>query len=166
MFFGLMGAAALLLSGCGEVAYKTGAGADALRSDTDSCKQAGGGPDAYKSCMSAKGWAIADLDAGPSSTYISPKPAEAAAPVSGSIPAAPLAPAAPMAPVGMPAPPPTDPMTPVPVTAWIKFGGGDPKDSIAACVATLGPAHAPDKTHKTVTVALLSCMRDRGWRGI
>ncbi|MDB5393152.1 MAG: hypothetical protein JWM91_658 [Rhodospirillales bacterium] len=162
----LMGAASLLLSGCGEVAYKTGAGADALQGDQQTCKQAVGGPAAYKTCMNAKGWTIADLDAGPSSTYIPPKVAPGGAPAP-----APTSPAEtpwmkPTTAAAAPIPPVTDPMAPVPVTAWVKFGGGDPKDAIATCVTTLGPANEPDKAHKTVTVALLSCMRGRGWRGI
>jgi hypothetical protein len=172
----LTGAALLLLNGCGEVGFKMGAGAGALEADQKACKESGVGPAAYKACMNGKGWTIADLDAGPSSTYIPPKPVEGASPVSGGTTPAPsgvvpMAPAEtpwmkPSAPVAATAPSPTDPMTPVPVTAWVKFGGGDPKDSIADCVKTLGPAHAPDKAHKTVTVALLSCMRDHGWRGI
>jgi hypothetical protein len=168
----LAGTALLLLSGCGEVGFKMGAGAGALEADQKACKESGGGPAAYKTCMNGKGWTIADLDAGPSSTYIPPKPVEGAgmaAPAPSGI--TPMAPAEtpwmkPSTPAAAPALAPTDPKTPVPVTAWVKFGGGDPKDAITACVATLGPAHAPDKAHKTVTVALLSCMRDHGWRGI
>jgi hypothetical protein len=156
----------LLLSGCGEVAYKTGASADALQTDQQTCKQAGAAAD-YKSCMKAKGWSIADLDAGPSTTYIPPKPAQH---VAISAPAPMVAAETPwMKPtieVAEPAPTATDSTTPVPVTAWVKFGGGDPKDAIASCIGTLGQAHQPDMAHKTVTVALLSCMRDQGWRGI
>lgn len=163
--FGLICAASVLLSGCGEVAYKTGAGADALQADQHQCKQMPGGPAAYKSCMNAKGWAIADLDASPSQTYAPvPRPAAgmpamAAAPVPGAPPSAMAS-----APKDT-TPPAADPMAPVPITAWVRFGGGGPQDDIDACVAKLGPANAPDKTHKTVTAALLSCMRDAGWRG-
>jgi hypothetical protein len=168
----LAGAALLLLSGCGEVGFKMGAGAGALEADQKACKESGVGPAAYKTCMNGKGWTIADLDSGPSSAYIPPKPVEGAAiavPAPSGV--APMTPAEtpwmkPSTPAAAAAPSPTDPMTPVPVTAWVKFGGGDPKDSIADCVKTLGPAHEPDKAHKTVTVALLSCMRDHGWRAI
>jgi len=167
-FIGLTAAMALL-SGCGEVAYKTGAGADTLQADQRICKQAGGGgPDDYKSCMNAKGWSIADLNAGPSSNYAPPKTEIGVASSAGPAPsvgsatsmgATPTLPASQMRPV-------TDPMTPIPVTAWVKFGGGPPNDAIADCVATLGPGYAPDKLHKTVPVALLSCMRDHGWRAL
>lgn len=167
-----LAATALLASGCGEIAYKTGAGADALQSDQQSCKAAGGGAAAYKACMNGKGWAIADLDAGASGTYIPPKPVPGApppmAPAETPWMAAPTNPMPGMAPPPAPAAatPAADPTRPVPVTAWVKFGSGDPKDAMDACVASLGPAHAPDKTHKTITVALLSCMRDHGWRGL
>jgi hypothetical protein len=161
----LSGAALLLLTGCGEAGFKMGAGAGALEADRASCKQAGGGPAAYKACMNDKGWTIADLDAAPSSTYVPPAPVAGTAPMA--MPSSPGSPAMPTNSTATPteaAPPPTDPMTPVPVTAWVKFGGGSPNDAIATCVSTLGPAYAPDKVHKTVTVALLSCMRGQGWR--
>ncbi len=166
--FGLMGAT--LLSGCGEIAYKTGAGADALQADQHECKLTAGGPTAYKSCMNAKGWAIADLDAGPSQTYApAPKPAAGMPAMAATSP--PGAPPSTMAPGAAPAPidaapPAADPTTPVQITAWVKFGGGGPQADIDACVAKLGPGNAPDKVHKTVTVALLACMRDAGWRGL
>jgi hypothetical protein len=166
----LSGAALLLLTACGEVGFKMGAGAGALEADQASCKQAGGGPAAYKACMNAKGWTIADLDAAPSSTYVPPKPVAGSAMTTSApmaMPSSPGSPAMPATSTATPmetAPPPTDPMTPVPVTAWVKFGGGSPDDSIATCVSTLGPAYAPDKVHKTVTVALLACMRGQGWR--
>jgi hypothetical protein len=57
-------------------------------------------------------------------------------------------------------------MAPVKVTTWIRFGGGGPGDDIAACVTTLGPASQPDTVNKTVTRALLACMREKGWRGL
>ncbi len=170
MFFGLTGAV-LLLGGCGEVAFKTGAGADALKADQLTCRQTSAGPAAYKACMNDKGWAIAELDGGPSSTYIPPMATQPGVPSAATTGAsAPMSPAEtpwmkPPA-AATPAAQPTDPMTAVPVTAWFKFGGNNPKDAIASCVATLGPAHQPDTLHKTVTVALLSCMRDHGWRGV
>ncbi len=54
-------------------------------------------------------------------------------------------------------------MAPVSVTAWFKFGGSDPKETIAACVATLGPAYQPAPGGKTVATALVACMREKGW---
>jgi hypothetical protein len=154
------------LSGCVEFAYKTGAGADALASDKAACEQAGGD---YPKCMHDKGWTIANLSgddpitapAAGTATAMAPPPAPgmAAAPPAAAPGSAGTAPA--------PAsPPPADPMAPVKMTAWVKFGGGGPQDDIAACVATLGPTSAPDTINHTVTRALLSCMRAKGWRGL
>jgi hypothetical protein len=155
----------MALSGCGEFAYKTGAGADALAADKATCQQAGG---AYQKCMHDKGWSISNLSADDAS----------AAPMATADPAVPPA-AAPSAPgaiaatsvatssvQAIPGPVPVDPMVPVKMTAWVRFGSGSPNGDIEACVATLGPANAPDTVHHTATRALLSCMRQKGWRGL
>jgi hypothetical protein len=143
------------LGGCGEFAYKTGAGADALAADQAVCKQTA----TYAACMHDKGWTIAELgdDA--------PSPAPAAAGVTTVQPPMPGAAAAPV-PAETPSAPVVDPMAPVKTTAWVKFGAGSPHDDIEACVATLGPGNAPDIANKTVTRALLACMRGKGWRGL
>ena len=156
----------LMLGGCGEFAYKTGAGADALAADKATCQQAGGD---YRACMHDKGWTISNLsgDDVPTETAAAPAPP----PMAGSAPAAatPMAVtsagSAPAAPADMP-PPAADPMAPVKMTTWVRFGGGGPQDDIAACVATLGPGNAPDTVNHTVTRALLACMRGKGWRGL
>jgi hypothetical protein len=160
----------LMLGGCGEFAYKTGAGADALAADKAACQQAGGD---YRACMHDKGWTIADLGGDVVRPPVAPPPPMTATPTAaapdGSAPmaAAPSAPgavlsSAPAAPAAAPA----DPMAPVRMTAWVRFGGGGPQDDIAACVASLGPAHAPDTVNHTVTRALLACMKEKGWRGL
>ncbi len=139
-----------LAGGCGEIAYKTGAGADALQADQRSCKQGGNDPVAYRSCMRDKGWAIANLDG---SGAAEP---DAAPPVSAQTPSAtPLPNKIAAAPAG-----------PVKVSGWFKFGGGGPQDDIAACVATLGPANQPDTANGTVTPALLACMKKKGWNAL
>ena len=156
----------LALSGCGEFAYKTGAGADALAADKAACQQAGGD---HQTCLHDKGWMISNL----SGDDVLPAPTATASPAVGQ-PASPEAmPAAVLATPGVTAPAPVqsaatpaDPMTSVKMTTWIKFGAGSPNDDIASCVATLGPGNAPDTVGKTVTRGLLACMRQKGWRGL
>jgi hypothetical protein len=157
---GVVAAAIIMLAGgCGEIAYKTGAGADQLASDQQACKRGDGNTAAYKQCMNGKGWAVANLDG------TSQSPAMASA-TSGSV----TVDAPPVSGGGasQAAPPPlrNDPQGTVPISGWVKFGGGGPKDDIDACVATLGPAHQPDTVHRTVTNALLSCMHGKGWRAL
>jgi hypothetical protein len=156
----------LSLGGCGEFAYKTGAGADVLAADQQACKQAA----TYRACMHDKGWTIADLGddtpatapvaAGPAS--VQPSPGQPSTP--GAVPSA--TPTGAPVPAETPPAPVVDPLAPVKTTAWIKFGAGSPHDDIEACVATLGPGNAPDTVNKTVTRALLTCMRQKGWRGL
>jgi hypothetical protein len=153
-------ASAPMIAGCGQLAYKTGAGADALEADEQACKQGSVDQNVYAQCMHEKGWSIANLDGSSTAPVapVAPSPSPSGAPVSPDQPAgsATVAPAAPLA----------DPMAPVKVTTWIRFGGGGPSDDIVACVATLGPANQPDTVNKTVTRALLACMREKGWRGL
>ena len=150
----------LALSGCAEFAYKTGAGTDALAADKAACKQTA----AYETCMHDKGWTIADLG---SDTPPAPITAPVATNVQPSAPgtASVVTPAAASAPAET-APAPADPMSPVKTTAWVKFGAGSPHDDIEACVALLGPDNAPNTVNKTVTRALLACMRGKGWRAL
>ncbi len=133
---------------CGEIAYKTGAGADASQADQRSCKQGGNDPVAYRSCMRDKGWAIANIDgSGAAEPDVAPEiTAQTAS-------ATPL----PNKTVAV------TPAGPVKVSGWFKFGGGGPQDDIAACVTTLGPGNQPDAVNGTVTPALLDCMEKKGW---
>jgi len=153
--------AILGLGGCGEFAYKTGAGADALAADKQTCRQAGGD---LQACMHGKGWTITNLSGDDAPAMAAAPAVAASAPTVASAPGAPpaMATATPVA----PPPAPVDPMAPVKMTAWVKFGGGGPQDDIDACVAKLGPANAPDTVHHTATRALLACMREKGWRGL
>jgi len=168
LFFLMLGSVATLtLSGCGEFAYKTGAGGDALDADRKACKMSAPGAVSYSQCMHDKGWSISNLDGGDDATAATAPAAVAGTAPTADTPATPApAAAASMPPPPAPPPPPAaDPMAPVKITAWVKFGPGGPDDDIAACVATLGPANQPDKANKTVTRALLNCMRAKGWRG-
>jgi len=154
---------ALGLGGCGEFAYKTGAGADALAADKQACQQAGGD---FQACMHGKGWTIANLSGDDTPAMAGTAPTAAATPATPTMPGAPPIAATVSAAQAVPPPPPVDPLAPVKMTAWVKFGGGGPQDDIDACVSKLGPANAPDTIHHTATRALLACMKEKGWRGL
>ncbi len=159
----LIGTSLLVAGGCGQLAYKTGAGADALRADEQACRQAGGDPAGYDRCMHDKGWTTADLSSGNEAPLAMAPASAAAAPAipgpNSSSDTDAEAPASAAAPA-------QDPTAKVKVTSWVHFGGGGPDDDIAACVAALGAAHQPDKANHIVTRALLACMRGKGWRGM
>jgi hypothetical protein len=155
-----MSATALIAGGCGQLAYKTGAGVSALEADELACKQGVVSDAIYAQCIHDKGWSIANLDGSGATPVAATRPPLSPSGTPGSADQAPAV-AATAAVV-----PPVDPKTPVKVTTWIRFGGGGPGDDIAACVATLGPASQPDTVNKTVTRALLGCMREKGWRGL
>jgi len=158
--------AVLALAGCGEIAYKTGASADSLEADRRVCKQADTDQDSFRSCMNRRGWSVADLDAPAAPKSADKNPPHPANLGIGENPPEAAAAARTDATRTEMIPPAANPSTPVPVSGWVKFGGGSPDDAIAGCVAALGPAHKPDQTARTVTAALLACMRDKGWRGL
>jgi hypothetical protein len=160
---GMVGVA-LLMSGCGEFAYKTGAGADALQADQKTCRMSAGGEPGYKDCMNGKGWMVADLDGGGSTETSGPPPAAGSVSATSSSPDGPASMTAPTPVLRTSAP--ANPLTPISVSAWVKFGGNSPSDAISSCVVALGPAHQPDTTRHTVTAALLACMREKGWRAL
>jgi hypothetical protein len=140
----LAGALAISVSGCGDIAYKTGAGADQLRQDKEACKTSGD----ESRCLKDKGWAMSSLEPGASPPPIAETPQTSSA----------------SAPVAAPSvPPQTDPLRMVAISGWAKFGAGSPDEAIAECVATLGPAHRPDAATHRVSAALLACMRAKNW---
>jgi hypothetical protein len=141
--------AVMIAGGCGEIDYKTGAGADALQADQRFCKMGGNDVVAYRSCMRDKGWAIANLDgSGAAAPNVAPTAqTTAVAPLQNKTAAA--------APVG-----------PVKVSGWFKFGGGGPQNDIESCIAALGPADQADTAGRTVTPALLACMTKKGWSAL
>lgn len=153
----------LLLSACGgEFAYKRGAGADALSTDQQSCRNSSD----YQTCMESKGWAIHRMDernplavfvpvqdarANPDSAYV--KATGGNQPANGVKEDRSL---------------PPDPLTKFNVSSWWKMGGGgeDLKAAKAACVSKLGPAHAVEDGSKLMTRGLILCLKEQGWVGL
>lgn len=154
----------LSLLGCGEIAYKRGAGSEELARAKQNCdKQAKA--DAYVQCMQAQGWQIHKLDEesplaivvedtdnrGAGDVYV---PASSTASVkAGAVP-------------GKASPP--DPMKKFKVSSWWKPGAGQEelKADTAACVSQLGSAHAPDIAAGLATRGLVICLKERGWYGL
>lgn len=165
--------ASLMLVACGgEFAYKRGAGADQLTQAKTECAKAGG---PYEACMQSKGWTVHQMsDENPLAVFV---PAAAGdhntqervfveankptnTPISrGESGAQPK-------PNGKKTPP--DPLDKFKVSSWWKMGGGagDLKNSIAACVDKLGPAHQPDMEKQIMTRGLILCLKDKGWYGL
>jgi hypothetical protein len=182
----------LLLSGCGETAYKFGAGTDEFRIAQKSCLENRIDEAAYKACMKQKGWTVIGIEgsvvgtpaegmaaapeaaaepaASPSTPSSAPVPATTAPkPASSSTSAAKNevggapAPKAPSTPTQAPAKA-LDPNEVVTVQSWWKVGATDFKTDIHACQDLLGGIHRYDEVKKTATRAVVGCMRAKGWR--
>lgn len=171
--------AALLLSGCGELAYKRGASAGDLEAAKKSCQAKISNPAEVEKCMAVNGWGVQNLDrmepldadpvveatALPSDRRIenaaSLPPAKQAA--ENPVPA--LSAASPAATNVKKAP---DMMDTFKVSSWWKTGSSAAslKADTEACVARLGEAYRPDNQTQYVTRSLLLCMKEKGWSGL
>ncbi|MDP1923202.1 MAG: hypothetical protein Q8K57_00310 [Thiobacillus sp.] len=162
--------AALLSSGCGELAYKRGASAGDLDAAKKSCQANAGDAAAVEKCMADKGWAIQNLDkmeplddADPvieATALPSNQRIENAASLPASVPtASPAAVAVKKAP---------DMLDTFKVSSWWKTGSGAAslQADTEACVARLGEAHRPNAQTQMVTRGLLLCMKEKGWSGL
>lgn len=165
---------AVMLSGCGEFAYKRGANLSDLENAKKICKEKGLDAAAAEKCMANNGWVVQNLskmepiDADPvveasvipsdqrienaasskqhAEEYVSYSPPHPATAVR-------KEPAA---------------MDLFKVSSWWKAGGGADslKIDTEACVARLGEAHRPDSQIHAVTRGLLLCMKEKGWSGL
>lgn len=168
----------LLPGACGEFAYKVGGQAEDMQTAQRDCGNGITDASAYKSCMAKKGWTVSDwndsallastsvvsdnravvrsAEAGPSLPLAAP-----------SVPASSAPPAASATPT-LPASPPPDPKDRFRVGSWWKAGGSEDglNADVDACVGRLGEEHRPDQPPRTVTRALLACLREKGWHGV
>jgi hypothetical protein len=161
-------AAAALLTGCGETAYKMGAGGDAFQKDRRIC--ASDDEAAYKACMKGKGWTVMDLD----NLRLAPV-AQAPAPEDGVVQSPSANTPESVAPTShpeskqdavatkKPAAAPMNPNTKVLVGSWWKMGPTNFKGDADSCTAQLGEAHHYDEVTKVTTRAFAQCMRGKGW---
>jgi len=189
-------AAALLLNGCGEFAYKRGANVADLESSKKSCLAKGGDTAAIDKCMEESGWVVQKFnepDPVMEATY-NPDNRNVTKPVSNAAPVAkstapsnsgttnnmvnssdtktPVTAKEKTQAVTMTepqaAPKPADPLDTFKVSSWWKMGGNPESMKVAVeeCVSVLGEAHRPNIQTQDVTRGMLICMRDKGWRGL
>jgi hypothetical protein len=168
-------ALALLLNGCGELAYKRGASGNDLSSDRAACKSQDPTPAAVEKCLANKGWTVQRLD---KLEPIDVDPVIDAAVIPsdqrieniGGYSGATQHPAGNVAPAAAATPPKKmpDPLDKFTVSSWWKMGGNanDLEEAMTACATALGEAHAPDTTKQHVTRGLLLCMKEKGWSGL
>ena len=158
----LLLAAATVLTACGEVAYKQGAGPDQLSLAKQKCNsQTKLG---YDDCMKADGWTLYKRDDDNPLMVVTPAAdnREAGSPyVAAAVVAVPKKDAA-----GKPIPP--NPMDKLNVSSWWKMGGNADalKVDTDACVSTLGEAHKPVNGSNLYTRGLVLCLKDKGWSGL
>lgn len=169
----------LLLSGCGELAYKRGANSSDLEVAKKSCRAKAPDSAAVEKCMADRGWVVRNLDrmapldadpvveatALPSDRRIeNPASATPGKPgAEGTVSALPDK--AHPTPTVKKAP---DMLDTFNVSSWWKTGSGAEslKADTEACVAKLGAAHRPHNQTQTVTRGLLLCMKGKGWSGL
>ena len=162
----------LLLSACGEFAYKRGASVSDLNATKKACLAKNADKAAVEKCMAGDGWTVQNFDsAEPIDTMQSePDPViEATVTEDNRVIAKPKITNNPSGEAIAPAEKkPADPMDTFKIGSWWKLGGGadNLKGSIAECVKTLGEAHQPDSQTKKVTRGLLLCMKEKGWHGL
>jgi len=163
---GILLLAALLLGGCGELAYKRGASASDLEAAKKSCREKGLDPAAIEKCMGDRGWVVQNL------SRMEPLDADPVAEAS-VIPSDRRIENAASAKPGTIQPATTVKKTPemtdtFKVSSWWKIGGGaaDLKADTEACEAKLGEAHRLDSQTQLATRGLLLCMKDKGWSGL
>lgn len=156
------------LTGCGEFAYKRGAGAADLNKAQLGCQAQSSDPAAIEACLEKEGWTVQKLDAlgelDPVAV-ITPNPDNRSPGVT-SLAAAQAQVADP---AGTNAPKkPADPLDVFKISSWWKMGGSTDQlnGALNACVATLGESHRPDPLAQRATRGLLLCMRQSGWYGL
>lgn len=181
-----VGLAALLLSGCGEIAYKRGASPADLEVARRACRASGDDKSADK-CLEDQGWVIRkpdDMDVfasvAPSNDARIPaadvaKVSGAPVPASAGVAAQPGAAktaagqtAATVAVAVAPPPAPPSPLDIYTVGSWWKIGAGREslEADMGACVKDLGDAHQPDAATRQVTRGLVVCLHDKGWKAL
>ncbi len=165
----------ILISGCGELAFKRGANVVDLQQVQQECKSKGGDRAVYEKCMSENGWVVQQMDdVDPVATsfantdnrgFTEPEAEPAVKAESGAKQEAfPVASSAPRKPADM--------MDKFVIGSWWKRGGNADMldDAIAACVTTLGAANQPvmnpQNGARAVTRGLLLCLRQQGWYGL
>ena len=167
--------AILLLSACGELAYKQGASATDLTVTKKTCQAKDSSTAAIEKCMTENGWVVQNLSA---PEQIAAMQSESDPVIEASITEDNRQTTKPVINSKIPS---VDAVNPTPenkkpaslmdtfkIGSWWKLGAGadNLKNSIQTCVTSLGEAHQPDTQTKKVTRGLLLCMKEKGWHGL
>jgi hypothetical protein len=179
----LVGAAALIAitlasTSCGSYSFKRGASPGDMAAAELACRAT---DQVFHECMRNRGWFIASnlsdlMPAEPvvdqstmtpaKATSAVPAAKESAKQVAGAMASDP-APSRADLKSGPAADVPKvfDPLTPLAVSSWWKFGGnaGGLEHDIAGCIAELGNAHRPQPAATIVTQGMHACLKGHGW---
>jgi hypothetical protein len=156
-------ASVILLTACGDVAYKQGAGPDQLTATKQKCNSQA--KLSYDECMKAEGWVVYKRDDDNPLMVVTPVADNREAGGTPYVAAAAVAVPKKDA-TGKPIPP--NPMDKLNVSSWWKMGGNADglKTDTDACVATLGEAHRYVDGSNLYTRGLVLCLKDKGWSGL
>jgi hypothetical protein len=170
----------VLLSACGEFAYKRGGGPAELEQVQAECHRTAGPDGTYEQCMASHGWTVQNLEQEPLVTATTvnfdnraaPSASPTATPATGSDVAATATTTKDQSqqkPV-MPMPIKSDnPMDLLKINSMWKFGGtaSELQDATDKCVVKLGEAHRPvSGQQQLMTRGLVACLREKGWYGV
>ncbi len=182
-----MGLVVILLSGCGELAYKRGASAKDLEVAKKSCQSAGSKA-AVDQCLEKNGWLVHDLGTiglpdselfatatvtDDNRNLAQPSPAAEQPTESSATLAVENAQTTPNN-AGSPntkeatVKPAPNPFETYKINSWWKMGGNRDalEHSMETCTNKLGEAHQPDRKLQIFTRAFAACMYENGWRGL
>lgn len=169
----LLLSSSLLLSACGQFAYKRGASAVELSRAQQTCQTGATDKAAVEQCLEKNGWLVKNLDDFDPVATIVPTTDNRGAignvPVEKETPAGQDASSSQAAPAtSAPAKKPVDVLDEFKISSWWKLGGTTAQLNTALdeCVTKLGDAHKPDPANQRATRGLLLCMRESGWHGL
>ncbi len=154
----------LLLSSCGDFAYKQGANAEQLYETKKLCQSINSEESAVQQCMKEHGWTITRMNDVDSQLVATAKPSEDSR--------AYKPPVSEKADAGTQAPPSGEQVTPVPdrykISSWWKVGSGNDelKQAKSECVKQLGEGSGQDPVTKEASRDYLICMKKAGWTGL
>jgi hypothetical protein len=191
-----LGFSVLLITGCGEIAYKQGASAKDYDLAKKECKSAGNEA-AIEKCLEDRGWAVQNLgtiglpdtelfatasvsEDNRNPSHIDKKTSDVDTRDTNALPSSKpddtkqVAPESESksdntkAPALVRVAPAINPFEKYKINSWWKMGAGREalEQSMSSCSATLGEGHQPDKKTQTFTRAFAACMYDKGWRGL
>lgn len=169
--YGAMLLALLMLGACGELSYKRGANAHDLAQTKKHCMAKNSASMEINNCMIENGWTVQNLaETEPldselvAESFINPDNRQIITRPPAAASSTPYDQAA-LQPTQKKIAQPTDIFI---ISSWWKLGSNADqlKSAIDACTGTLGEAHRPNQKTRAVTRSLLSCMKDRSWRGL